>query len=156
LGSKDSDTSLREEFDAASRAGIKVKQLEHGPFDLRLGPCLQFRQQAQFHPLRYLGGLAKAIKRMRGRIYSGTEAQEIKGGKTAEIKTKSRKKISAGSVVVATNTPVNDWVKMHTKQAAYRTYIIGIPVPIDSIPKALYWDTEDPFHYVRVLRVPEN
>jgi hypothetical protein len=32
---------------------------------------------------------------------------------------------------------------MHTKQAAYRTYVIGVPVPVDSIPTALYWDTED-------------
>jgi Rieske Fe-S protein len=59
-------------------------------------------------------------------------------------------------VVVATNTPVNDWVKMHTKQAAYRTYVIGVPVPFDSILTALYWDTEDPFHYVRLQRIGEG
>jgi glycine/D-amino acid oxidase-like deaminating enzyme/nitrite reductase/ring-hydroxylating ferredoxin subunit len=153
LGSKDRETDLHEEFDAACRAGIKVKQLENPPFNLKLGSCLQFSQQAQFHPLHYIAGLARAIKRLGGRIYSETEAKEIKGGKTAEIKTKNRKTISAGSVVVATNTPVNDWVKMHTKQAAYRTYMIGIRVPVDSIPKALYWDTENPFHYARVLRV---
>ena len=156
LGPKDVEKDLREEFDAARRAGIKVKQLERAPFDLELGPCLQFRQQAQFHPLQYIAGLTKAIKRHGGRIYSETEAKEIKGGKTAEIKTKNRKKISTGSVVVATNTPVNDWVKMHTKQAAYRTYVIGVQIPTDSIPKALYWDTENPFHYVRVLRIQEN
>jgi len=156
LGPKDTDKDLREEFDAASRAGVKVKQLERAPFDLDLGNCLQFRQQAQFHPLQYLAGLAKAIKRHGGRIYSETEAKEIKGGRTAEIKTKNRKKISAGSVVVATNTPVNDWVKMHTKQAAYRTYVIGVQIPPDSIPKALYWDTENPFHYVRLLRIQDN
>jgi glycine/D-amino acid oxidase-like deaminating enzyme/nitrite reductase/ring-hydroxylating ferredoxin subunit len=156
LGPKDVEKDLREEFDAARRAGIKVKQLERVPFDLELGPCLQFRQQAQFHPLRYIAGLAKAIRRRGGRIYSETEAKEIKGGQTAEIKTKSRKKISAGSVVVATNTPVNDWVKMHTKQAAYRTYVIGVKIPTDSIPKALYWDTDSPFHYVRIVRVRDN
>jgi glycine/D-amino acid oxidase-like deaminating enzyme/nitrite reductase/ring-hydroxylating ferredoxin subunit len=156
LGPKDVEKDLREEFDAARRAGIKVKQLQRVPYDLELGPCLQFRQQAQFHPLRYIAGLAKAIKRHGGRIYSETEAKEIKGGQTAEIKTKNRKKISADSVVVATNTPVNDWVKMHTKQAAYRTYVIGAQIPTDSIPRALYWDTEDPFHYVRVLRIQDN
>lgn len=156
LGPKGVEKDLREEFEAARRAGIKVKQLERAGFDLELGPCLQFRQQAQFHPLRYIAGLVKAIKRRGGRIYSETEAKEIKGGQTAEIKTKSRKKISAGSVVVATNTPVNDWVKMHTKQAAYRTYVIGVQIPTDSIPKALYWDTEDPFHYVRVVRIQDK
>ena len=50
LGPKNVEKDLREEFDAARRAGMKVKQLERVPFDLDLGPCLQFRQQAQFHP----------------------------------------------------------------------------------------------------------
>ena len=155
LGHKVAEQHLHEEFEASRRAGLKINELERPPLDLKLGPCLQFPKQAQFHPLQYLAGLAKAIKQLGGRIYSETEAKEIKGGKTAEIKTKNRKKISAGSVVVATNTPVNDWVKMHTKQAAYRTYIIGIPVPAGSIPKALYWDSEHPFHYVRVLQTED-
>jgi glycine/D-amino acid oxidase-like deaminating enzyme len=71
-------------------------------------------------------------------------------------KTSKARKVSASAIVVATNTPVNDWVKIHTKQAAYRTYVIGVPVPADSIPMALYWDTEDPFHYVRLQRVEDK
>src|ERR1019366_5999437 len=79
-----------------------------------------------------------------------------KGGKSAKIKTQNGITISAEAVVVATNTPVNDWVKMHTKQAAYRTYVICVRVPADSIPKALFWDTEDPFHYVRLQRMADR
>ena len=52
--------------------------------------------------------------------------------------------------MVATNTPVNDWVAIHTKQAAYRTYVIGMRVPSGSVTKALYWDTPNPYHYVRL------
>lgn len=51
---------------------------------------------------------------------------------------------------MATNTPVNDRFTIHTKQAAYRTYVIGVGVPIGSVTKALYWDTPDPYHYVRL------
>ena len=53
-------------------------------------------------------------------------------------------------VVVATNTPVNDRVAIHTKQAPYVTYVIGVQVPRDSVTRALYWDTGDPYHYVRL------
>lgn len=115
LGPKDSEKDLHEEFEAAQRAGVEVKELERPPFKLKLGRCLQFARQAQFHPLKYMAGLAKAINQHGGRIFCGTEAKEIKGGKTAEIKTKNKTRISAGAVVVATNTPVNDWVTMHTK-----------------------------------------
>ena len=156
LGAKDSEKDLHEEFEAARRAGVNVKELQQPPFALKLGPCLRFRRQAQFHPLRYMAGLAAAFKRRGGRIYGGTEAREIHAGKTAEIETANKKKISAHAVVVATNTPVNDRMSLHTKQVAFRSYVVGFPIPADAIQKALYWDTEDPFHYVRRVRVKEG
>jgi nitrite reductase/ring-hydroxylating ferredoxin subunit len=33
---------------------------------------------------------------------------------------------------------------------AYRTYVIAAPVPKGSVARALYWDTLDPYHYVRL------
>lgn len=156
LAAGDSPKHLDEELQAARSAGIAVEQAQGSPLGPKFGPCLRFPQQAQFHPLKYLAGLARAFKTAGGRIFPETEAKEIQPGKTIKIKTKRSATVSAGAVVVATNTPVNDWVKMHTKQAAYRTYVIGVPVAPDSIPKALYWDTEDPFHYARLHRLREG
>ena len=153
LAEGDSENNLHAEYEATNRAGVSVKELTAAPINVDLGPCVHFPNQAQFHPLKYVSGLAIAIKRLGGHIFSDTEASEMKGGKTAEVKTKNGATVSASSIVVATNTPVNDWVKMHTKQAAYRTYAIGIVVDLDSIPKALYWDTANPFHYVRLQRI---
>ena len=59
---------------------------------------------------------------------------------------------TADAVVVATNSPVNDLVAIHTKQAAYRTFVVGARVKRDSIPQVLLWDTPDPYHYVRLQR----
>jgi hypothetical protein len=39
---------------------------------------------------------------------------------------------------------------MHTKQAPYRSYVVVARVPRGSVTDALYWDTEDPYHYVRL------
>ncbi len=50
---------------------------------------------------------------------------------------------------MATHTPVNDRLVIHTKQAAYRSYVIGLAVPAWGVPKVLLWDTGDPCHYVR-------
>jgi glycine/D-amino acid oxidase-like deaminating enzyme len=153
---EDSEKTLDQELEAAQRAGVNVSKEQTFSFGRTTGPCLRFRQQAQFHPARYMAGLARAFKCAGGKIYEKTEAKEMKGGEPAEVKTAKGRTISADAVVVATNTPVNDWVKMHTKQAAYRTYVIGVRVPLDSIPTALYWDTENPFHYVRLQRIGEG
>ena len=50
---------------------------------------------------------------------------------------------------MATNTPINDLLVIHTKQAPYLTYAISAEIPAGSVPKALYWDTLDPYHYIR-------
>jgi glycine/D-amino acid oxidase-like deaminating enzyme/nitrite reductase/ring-hydroxylating ferredoxin subunit len=155
-GPKDSEKTLDEEMEAAQRAGITVRKENILPLELAPGPCLRFPDQAQFHASKYMVGLAQAFKRAGGKLYAKTEAKEIKGGEPARVTTTKGKTITADALVVATNTPVNDWVTMHTKQAAYRTYAIGVPVAVDSIPAALYWDTEDPFHYVRVQRIGQG
>jgi glycine/D-amino acid oxidase-like deaminating enzyme/nitrite reductase/ring-hydroxylating ferredoxin subunit len=112
--------------------------------------ALRFPRQAQFHPLKYLAGLAHAIKRDGGRIYTQTHASKIEGGDTALIETSHAWVVTADSVVVATNTPVNDLVAIHTKQSAYLTYVIGARVPSGSVARALFWDTPHPYHYIRV------
>ncbi len=153
LGSKDSPQVLEDELKAACRAGLEATMEPGGAFGLAKRPHLRFPGQAQFHAGKYMNGLARAVIDAGGTIYSGTEVSEVSGTETAEIKTVDGKTVLARFVVVASNTPFNDRVAMHTKQAAYRTYVIGVAVPEGTIPKGLYWDTEDPFHYVRVVKI---
>jgi len=152
---RDSKKVLDEELAAVHRAGLTdIEKVERVPWDFyETGPALRFPRQAQFHPLQYLAGLAKAIKGKGGRIFTQTHATEIEGGKQARIETKGGGVVNAGSVVVATNTPVNDLIAIHTKQAAYQTYVIGARIPKGSVPRALYWDTPDPYHYLRIETV---
>jgi hypothetical protein len=51
---------------------------------------------------------------------------------------------------VATNAPIVDRFALHTKMAPYRTYAMAFSIPKGAIPDALYWDTLDPYHYVRL------
>jgi glycine/D-amino acid oxidase-like deaminating enzyme/nitrite reductase/ring-hydroxylating ferredoxin subunit len=143
---------LNRELEAAHRAGLTaVARLERAPLEsFDTGVCLRFPRQAQFHPLKYLGALAQAIEKKGGRIFNGTHAQAFKDAVPCQVTTDKGSVVSASAIVVATNTPVNDWVSIHTKQAAYRTYVIGMTVPKGSVTKALYWDTPDPYHYVRL------
>ncbi|MFN2491642.1 MAG: FAD-dependent oxidoreductase [Pyrinomonadaceae bacterium] len=152
---RDSKKILDDELEAVHRAGLTdVEKVERVPWDsYDTGAALRFPQQAQFHPLKYLAGLAKAIKEKGGRIYNETHANEIEGGKTARVETTGHGVVTADAVVVATNTPVNDLIAIHTKQAPYQTYVIGARVPKGSIPSGLYWDTPDPYHYIRLESV---
>jgi glycine/D-amino acid oxidase-like deaminating enzyme/nitrite reductase/ring-hydroxylating ferredoxin subunit len=143
---------LEKELAAAHRAGLKdVERIARAPIDkFDSGPCLRFPRQAQFNPLKYLAAVSQAIENKGGYIFNDTHAEEFKDGSPATVKTSTGLVISAHAIVVATNTPVNDWVTIHTKQAAYRTYVIGMQVSKGTVTKALFWDTPDPYHYVRL------
>ncbi|MDP3909204.1 MAG: FAD-dependent oxidoreductase [Gemmatimonadales bacterium] len=141
---------LDDELAAARRALIEVDRLARAPIEaFDTGPCLRFPAQGQFHPLQYLAGLARAIERDGGVIHCGTHVDAIDGGTHAKV-VAGRYTVSAGAVIVATNTPINNRVALHTKQSPYMTYVIGAVIPRGAVPTALYWDTHDPYHYVRL------
>jgi glycine/D-amino acid oxidase-like deaminating enzyme/nitrite reductase/ring-hydroxylating ferredoxin subunit len=152
---RESRQVLDDELAAVHRAGLSdIEKVERVPWDsFDTGPALRFPRQAQFHPLKYLSGLANAIQRLGGQIYTETHASQIEGGKQARIETSGGGVVTAGAVVVATNSPVNDLIAIHTKQAAYQTYVIGARIPLGSVTRALYWDTPDPYHYIRIETV---
>ncbi|HEX8650502.1 MAG TPA: FAD-dependent oxidoreductase [Pyrinomonadaceae bacterium] len=157
-GAHRSKKELDDELKAAHRAGIDgVERVRRAPIEaFDTGAALRFPRQGQFHPLKYLAGLARAIRRDGGRIYTETHASKIEGGDNARIETENGATVSARWVVVATNTPVNDLFAIHTKQAPYLTYVIGARVARGTVPKALYWDTLDPYHYVRIQSMAEE
>ena len=149
-GPEHDEEYLDRELAAAHRAGLQhVTKVQRAPISYDTKPCLRFPNQAQFHPLKYLAGLAQAIEKGGGKIFTGTHATKVEGGKHASVSTNSGN-VAATAIVVATNTPVNDLVVVHTKQAPYMTYVIGARVPKNSMPLMLLWDTSDPYHYVRI------
>ncbi len=145
---------LEHEMAAAQRAGLAPESLLESPpaigFDI--GPCLRFPNQAQFNPMKYLSGLAKYLQANGVLIHGHTRVVEVQGGDQAYVKTEKGQRVSCAQVVVATNTPFNNRYVIHTKQAAYRTYVVAFTIPVNTIETALYWDTIDPYHYVRLVK----
>jgi glycine/D-amino acid oxidase-like deaminating enzyme/nitrite reductase/ring-hydroxylating ferredoxin subunit len=162
LHPNDEKDNLEKELEAATKAGLDVTMINYVPgMQKEKGPCLEFNHQAQFHPLRYLEGLCKAIIKMGGKIYTLTHAGEIseKG-----IRTDEGYWVEAQQVVVATNVPVNSKYVLPMKQFPYRTYVIGAKIKGGQIKPALWWDTGDhmvnpdtpPYHYVRIQKLDDQ
>lgn len=156
LHESDKEENLDKEFQATQRAGLSTAIVDETP-GIKGGEAIRsivFRNQAQFHILKYLKGLTDAIISLGGIIYTEARAGDIK----KEGATVNGYTFSASHIVVATNTPINDTLSMHTKQYAYRTYVIAGKIPKGQLPYSLWWDTGDqdsklvsqPYHYVRI------
>ncbi|HEY2786161.1 MAG TPA: FAD-dependent oxidoreductase [Fimbriiglobus sp.] len=141
---------LEREAEVCRAASIPMEWVDSLPWmGLRTGPALRFADQAQFHPRKYLTGLARSVLTNGGKICTGTRVQLIEGGRRPTATTAEGRKISAGSIVIATNTPLNGDVGINSRLAAYTTYAIAAAVPRSTATAALFWDTLDPYHYVR-------
>ncbi len=158
LDPTDSKKSLRAEHAATRRAGLQTELLDSPP-GRSLGACLRFPDQAHFQPLKYIAGLAQALVRNGGQIYTETHVQDVnsKGVKTAD-----GHRVAAKKIVVATNAPIVDRIsRIYDRQDAYRTYVIAARVEKGAVPDALYWDTGNqksknaapPYHYVRLQKL---
>ena len=122
-------------------------------WNIDTGPAIRFPNQARFHPLKYLAAIAQAIKAKAARSTPTATPTTSKAATRPGSKSASHK-VTADAIVVATNTPINDLVAIHTKQAPYMTYVIGARVPQGSVESdALYWDTLKAYHYVRLQEV---
>src|SRR5437763_4645936 len=79
---------LEEESQSAQRAGLPVEWVCRAPIEsFDTGPCLRSSGQGQFHPLKYLRGLARAIERFGGKIFNATHAEDVLAGVPAIVKT---------------------------------------------------------------------
>jgi len=154
LGPNRTKRFLEKELEAAQRAGATDTELvDRIPIHWwDSGPALRFPNQAQFHVLRYLDGLARAIQAAGGRIHTGNHVDDVQGGAQPRV-SGSGFGVSAAHVVICTNSPISDRFHIHTKQAPYRTFAVAAKIPATSMPPILFWDTLDPYHYIRTQPV---
>jgi glycine/D-amino acid oxidase-like deaminating enzyme/nitrite reductase/ring-hydroxylating ferredoxin subunit len=149
----DTDSQIiDDELDAVRKVGAPVDRLVGVE---ALAGCerqhvLRYPRQATFHPLKYLRGLAASIEARGGVFYAGTVVRDITEQNGLVLVKTDRGNLTAKAAVVATNSPIIDRFALHTKMAPYRTYAMALEIRRGALPDALYWDTLDPYHYVRL------
>jgi glycine/D-amino acid oxidase-like deaminating enzyme len=142
--------ALDEEAAAASSLGLDVKRLPGAPLPFPTAGALRWNDQAAFHPRAYLAALADALAAAGGRIAEETQVVEIDDADLCRVIT-DRGTVLARNVIVAAHVPISNRIFLHSKLAAYRTYVLGVALPPGATDAAggLFWDTGAPYHYIR-------
>jgi glycine/D-amino acid oxidase-like deaminating enzyme/nitrite reductase/ring-hydroxylating ferredoxin subunit len=153
----DAQNLIQEEFHAAREAGVEIDPVCNPPAPWphpdRCGPMLRFPNQGQIHPLKFLAGVVRELRGRGVKFYTDTRATKVQGGANASVETEAGPVVRCSHIVVATNTPINDWVTIHTKQMGFQTYVLAFRVP-KGTPPILFWDglwgDDTSYHYVRL------
>jgi len=139
---------LDREFEACRRIGVDgVERLERTP--LGDGPCLKFENQGQFHPLKYLSGIAVATVRQGGQIFERSHVEDWDIQDRVKVQVARGGTVTAADLIVATNAPIASRLRIPLRQYPYQTYVVALRLQQGQLPKGLYWDTADPYHYMR-------
>jgi glycine/D-amino acid oxidase-like deaminating enzyme/nitrite reductase/ring-hydroxylating ferredoxin subunit len=153
----DADTNkesalLEKDVEVARQLELSAEFVESVPYFNR--PGIKFANQAKFHPLKYLAALADTLPGEGSHVFENTEATEFSEN-PLEVRT-DKYKLSCSYIVLATHTPLMGKTGMlsatllQTKLALYTSYVIGAEIPKGLIPEACFWDTDQPYHYLRI------
>ena len=152
--SEEEISSLKKEARLATKLGFGATYLERVPYFSV--PGVRFPNQAKFHPRKYLRALVMKLSGNGSHVFEKSAVTEF----DAE---KRRGKVNGhwigfDRVVMATNNPlvglasVTSATLLQTKLSLYTSYVIGARVRSETIPEAMFWDTGDPYNYLRVDR----
>jgi glycine/D-amino acid oxidase-like deaminating enzyme/nitrite reductase/ring-hydroxylating ferredoxin subunit len=149
---KDIET-LRKDAELAKSFGFEATFVESTMYGGV--PGVRFAQQAKFHPRKYLKGLLAEIQQRGGLVFENTTLQAVEDGDPMLVKASGRK-IRCKYLIIATHNPLMGKKGaltaglFQTKLALYTSYVLGARLPLGSMPEGLYWDTNDPYEYVRI------
>jgi glycine/D-amino acid oxidase-like deaminating enzyme/nitrite reductase/ring-hydroxylating ferredoxin subunit len=143
--------ALREEYEAATRAGLPVNRTFNVPLPFNVEEAIMVPEQARFHPLKYVQALALAFHKNGGRVFENSRVSQLvppANGQDFQVMTQGGQVI-AKDVVLATHTPIGVRPLTQARLEPMRSYIIGVRSS-DPLGDALYWDMEEPYHYLRL------
>jgi glycine/D-amino acid oxidase-like deaminating enzyme/nitrite reductase/ring-hydroxylating ferredoxin subunit len=149
---------LRKEAALAVELGFEAEYMDAVPMVQR--PGIAFPGQARIHPRKYLARLAELIDGDGSFVFEKSPCDEVT---TDPIGIKSGEfSVRAGDVVLATHTPlmgktnIASATLLQTKIYLYTSYVVGGKARRGTVPEGLFWDTGNPYHYIRVDRQADH
>lgn len=133
---------LRAEVKAAREAGLPASYEEDLDLPYPVAGAVRFADQAEFHPVKYLHGLADAL---RGPLHENTTATGVGSGR---VSTAAGASVRADQVVVATHLSFLDRGFYFARCHPERSYVVAGRVG-GRAPAGMYLSTESPAHSIR-------
>jgi glycine/D-amino acid oxidase-like deaminating enzyme len=132
---------VREEAAVAAELGLPASYVEELDLPFAVAGAVRFDAQAEFHPVKYLDGIADAL---RGPVHEDTRVTGLSSG---GVDTARGARVSAGHVVVATHLSFLDRGLYFARCHPERSYVVAGRRA--DAPAGMYLSTESPAHSIR-------
>ncbi|MGD7009243.1 FAD-dependent oxidoreductase [Metabacillus sp. 84] len=143
-------TKLEKEYKAYVKLGIDCGMADSIPFDLPIKNAILIKNQAQFHPLSYLGHMTGELQKMGVEIYENTvavDAEVFEGG--AKVRTRDGFEVKAKHALSCSHFPFFDGNGFYfARMYAERSYVLGVKTR-KPYPGGMYLSADNPTRSIR-------
>ncbi len=146
---KEEFEELEEEVRAAKKIGFETSLHREGSLGFEHNGYREVKDQAKFHPLKFLYALAERAELLGVRIFEKSEVREFVQNRGVLAGT-SDASVQAAYGIVATYSPFNNPWTTSFKKGMYMSYVLDIKFPKGIVREGLYLDLQNPYHYFRV------
>jgi glycine/D-amino acid oxidase-like deaminating enzyme len=148
--SPEGENELTREAEAANTLGLRASRADSTPLPFPVAGAVLYPNQARFHPMKYLHGLARSVQDEGGQVFEHTRVRGWEEDAGVVALETDRGPVTARRVVFATHTPLGLNL-VQTELTPYRSYVLALRLR-EHVPDALFWDTAEPYHYLRRFR----
>ncbi len=134
--SGESDSIIDQEFLAVQKVGLAARVTNDLPLPFHVDKALVVSNQAQFHPLKYVRGLAAAIQSAQCRIFESSPVIDHDGD-SGTVRTAAHT-VKAAHIVLATHTP-KGFNTIQTELGPYREYALAAPLAGQPLHGGIFW-----------------
>jgi glycine/D-amino acid oxidase-like deaminating enzyme/nitrite reductase/ring-hydroxylating ferredoxin subunit len=139
---------VQDEVQAALDAGLRASFTTDTDLPWEVTGAIRVEDQAEFHPRKFLLGIAERIPGDGSHVFERTKATDVADAEPARVETEQGHVVVADHVIVATHFPFLDRGVYFARQHAERSYALGLYVD-GPAPQGMYLSTESPSHTVR-------
>ena len=145
---------IQNEVDCINSLGFNAKYVTECSLPFKIKCAIEFPNQAQFHPRKYMIGLANAILKDNGKIYTNSKVYNVNNEDGIYTTFTEHYKVQSKYVVIASHYPfINVPGFYFTKMYQSTSYIIGVDTK-SKLFDGMYINTKSPIFSYRT--VPYN
>lgn len=143
-------TKLEKEAKAYEAIGIDGGVVDNIPFNIAdYKKALVMKNQAQFHPVKYLVHLVGIIKEKGGLIFEHTTAVNIEAGEKPTVLTRDGHRVTGNYVLSCSHFPFYEGLGFYSaRMYADRSYIIAVKSK-EKFPGGMYLSVDQPSRSLR-------
>ena len=147
------ENKIKLEAQAYEKVGIDGELVTSIPFDIEIKNALIMKNQAQFHPLKYLAHLVQIFTEKGGLIFENTTAVNIETGEQPTVLTREESRVTANHVLVCSHFPFYEGAGLYsTRMYADRSYALAVKTK-KKYPGGMYISADKPTRSLRSVTI---